>query len=63
MDLSAQQGKQHLTCEDDVHLWLHTKYTGPDPEANTTGIQTIQGLDLGTPPQPRAIQFGINATI
>lgn len=46
-----------------TNLWLHTKYTGPDPEANTTGIQTIQGLDLGTPPQPRAVQFGINATI
>jgi TonB-dependent starch-binding outer membrane protein SusC len=46
-----------------TNLWLHTKYTGPDPEANTTATQTIQGLDLGTPPQPRAVQFGINATI
>jgi len=46
-----------------TNLWLLTKYTGPDPEANVTGIQTIQGLDLGTPPQPRAIQFGINATL
>jgi len=46
-----------------TNLWLKTKYTGPDPEANVTSIQTIQGLDLGTPPQPRAIQFGINATL
>lgn len=46
-----------------TNLWLLTKYTGPDPEANVTSIQTIQGLDLGTPPQPRAIQFGINATL
>jgi TonB-linked SusC/RagA family outer membrane protein len=46
-----------------TNLWLLTKYTGPDPEANVTGIQTVQGLDLGTPPQPRAIQFGINATL
>ena len=45
------------------NLWLWTKYTGADPESNTTGIQTIQGLDLGTPPQPRSIQFGINASI
>jgi TonB-linked SusC/RagA family outer membrane protein len=45
------------------NLLLLTKYTGPDPEANVTGIQTIQGLDLGTPPQPRAVQFGLNVTI
>jgi hypothetical protein len=46
-----------------TNLWLLTKYTGPDPEANVTSIQTIQGLDLGTPPQPRAVQFGINITL
>ena len=46
-----------------TNLWLATKYTGPDPEANVTGIQTIQGLDLGTPPQPRTVQFGLNVTL
>ena len=46
-----------------TNLWLLTKYTGPDPEANVTGIQTIQGLDLGTPPQPRTVQFGLNVTL
>jgi len=46
-----------------TNLWLLTKYTGPDPEANVTGIQTIQGLDLGTPPQPRTVQFGVNVTL
>ena len=45
------------------NLLLFTKYTGPDPEANVTSIQTIQGLDLGTPPQPRSVQFGLNITI
>jgi TonB-linked SusC/RagA family outer membrane protein len=46
-----------------TNLLLLTKYTGPDPEANVTGIQTIQGLDLGTPPQPRTVQFGLNVTL
>jgi hypothetical protein len=45
------------------NLWLHTRYTGADPESNTTATQTIQGLDLGTPPQPRAVQFGLNVTL
>jgi hypothetical protein len=46
-----------------TNLLLITKYTGPDPEANVTGLQTVQGLDLGTPPQPRTVQFGINLTL
>lgn len=45
------------------NLWLLTKYTGLDPESNVTGIQTVQGLDLGTPPQPRSVQFGLNVTL
>jgi hypothetical protein len=45
------------------NLWLLTKYTGADPESNVTGIQTVQGLDLGTPPQPRSVQFGLNVTL
>jgi len=46
-----------------TNLLLFTHYNGPDPEANVTSIQTIQGLDLGTPPQPTAVQFGLNVTI
>lgn len=46
-----------------TNLWLLTKYTGPDPEANVTSNQDIQGLDLGTPPQPISVQFGINVTL
>jgi TonB-linked SusC/RagA family outer membrane protein len=42
------------------NLWLWTKYKGPDPEINVTANQNIQGLDLGTVPQPRTVQFGIN---
>ncbi|WP_325645103.1 TonB-dependent receptor [Chitinophaga sp.] len=45
------------------NLWLLTKYTGLDPESNVTGLQTVQGLDLGTPPQPRSVQFGLNVTL
>jgi TonB-linked SusC/RagA family outer membrane protein len=45
------------------NLWLLTHYTGADPESNVTGIQTVQGLDLGTPPQPRSVQFGLNVTL
>ncbi|QJB32223.1 TonB-dependent receptor [Chitinophaga oryzae] len=45
------------------NLWLLTNYTGPDPEANVTSIQTVQGLDLGTPPQPRSVQAGIHLTL
>lgn len=40
-----------------------TNYSGPDPEVNATSNQNIQGLDIGTPPQPRSFQFGINVTL
>jgi TonB-linked SusC/RagA family outer membrane protein len=43
-------------------LWIK-KYTGPDPEVNVTASQNVQGLDLGTPPQPRTLQVGINVTL
>lgn len=45
------------------NLWLLTKYTGPDPEINVGNNQNAIGLDQGTPPQPRSIQFGINVTL
>jgi hypothetical protein len=46
-----------------TNLFWIKKYTGPDPEVNVTASQNVQGLDLGTPPQPRTVQFGINVTL
>ncbi|MBC8110595.1 MAG: TonB-dependent receptor, partial [Verrucomicrobia bacterium] len=45
------------------NLLLLTKYTGLDPEASASSNQNEQGIDLGTPPQPRGLQFGINVTL
>lgn len=44
-----------------TNLWLHTKYLGPDPESSHS--LDPQGIDVGTPPQPRAVQFGINVSL
>jgi TonB-linked SusC/RagA family outer membrane protein len=46
-----------------TNLWLLKKYTGPDPEVNVTSDPNVQGYDLGTPPQPRTVQFGLNLTL
>lgn len=46
------------------NLLLLKKYIDPDPEVNVAGNnQNVQGLDLGTPPQPRIVEFGINIII
>ena len=47
------------------NLWLLTKYSGPDPEiaVNQGNNGNAPGLDQGTPPQPRSIQFGLKATL
>lgn len=45
------------------NLLLFTKYSGLDPESNVASSQNVQGLDFGTPPQPRTFQFGINLTL
>lgn len=45
------------------NLWLLKKYKGPDPEVNVTSDPNVQGYDLGTPPQPRTVQFGLNLTL
>ncbi|GAB3749025.1 SusC/RagA family TonB-linked outer membrane protein [Spirosoma pomorum] len=45
------------------NLWLLSRYQGPDPEVNVTANPTTQGYDLGTPPQPRTAQFGLNVTL
>ena len=44
------------------NLLLFTGYKGADPESNI-GMGNIQGYDYGVPPQPRAIQFGLNLTL
>ena len=44
------------------NLLLFTNYTGLDPESAASSSQNEQGIDLGTPPQPRSIQLGVNLT-
>ncbi len=47
-----------------TNLWMFKRYIDPDPEVNVSGNnQNVQGLDLGTPPQPRSIEMGINITL
>ncbi|MGV3589973.1 MAG: SusC/RagA family TonB-linked outer membrane protein [Adhaeribacter sp.] len=45
------------------NLYLWKKYSGPDTEINVTSNPTTLGYDLGTPPIPRAVQFGVNLTL
>lgn len=46
-----------------TNLFTITKYTGLDPESSAGSGQNEQGIDLGTPPQPRGIQIGVNLTL
>lgn len=45
-----------------TNLVLLTKYSGLDPESAASSDANQQGIDLGTPPQPRSLQVGLNAT-
>jgi TonB-linked SusC/RagA family outer membrane protein len=45
-----------------TNLVLLTHYTGLDPESASSSDANQQGIDLGTPPQPRSWQVGVNAT-
>jgi len=45
------------------NLFLFTKYSGLDPETSSSSSQNAQGIDLGTPPQPRSFQFGVNVSL
>jgi TonB-linked SusC/RagA family outer membrane protein len=45
------------------NLFTLTRYTGLDPESSSSSGQNEQGIDLGTPPQPRSVQVGINITL
>ncbi len=44
------------------NLFTWTKYSGLDPEAAANSSENQVGIDLGTPPQPRSFQFGIQLT-
>ncbi|GAB2788649.1 TonB-dependent receptor [Rhabdobacter roseus] len=46
-----------------TNLFTLTKYTGLDPESSASSSQNQPGIDLGTPPQPQGIQFGVNLTL
>lgn len=45
------------------NLFTWTKYTGLDPESSASSSANEQGIDLGTPPQPRSVQVGLNITL
>lgn len=45
------------------NLFTWTKYTGLDPESSASSSPNEQGIDLGTPPQPRGVQVGVNLTL
>ncbi|MCL7987296.1 TonB-dependent receptor [Sphingobacterium sp. lm-10] len=46
-----------------TNLFTLTRYTGLDPESAANSDPNQQGIDLGTPPQPRSFQLGINLTL
>ncbi|MES2520142.1 MAG: TonB-dependent receptor, partial [Bacteroidota bacterium] len=46
-----------------TNLLLITNYTGLDPESSASSDQNSQGIDLGTPPQPRSFQVGVSLTL
>lgn len=56
--IKVQNARVHVTGS---NLLLITNYSGPDPEVNA-GSGIVQGLDFGTPPQPRTILFGVDLT-
>jgi len=44
------------------NLYTFTKYVGFDPETNTAGQSIIRGIDFGSYPIPRVLQFSVVAT-
>ncbi len=46
-----------------TNLYTLTKYTGLDPESSASSSANEQGIDLGTPPQPRGLQVGLQVTL
>ncbi|TBH76253.1 SusC/RagA family TonB-linked outer membrane protein [Aquirufa nivalisilvae] len=45
-----------------TNLFLISNYSGLDPESSASSDQNAQGIDLGTPPQPRSYQVGVSLT-
>lgn len=49
-----------------TNLLTFTRYSGPDPEVNVAADNAsglVQGLDFGTPPQPKSVVFGVNVSL
>jgi TonB-linked SusC/RagA family outer membrane protein len=44
------------------NLYTFTKYAGFDPETNTAGQSILRGVDYGSYPIPRVLQFSLVAT-
>ncbi|MCL1973606.1 MAG: TonB-dependent receptor [Bacteroidetes bacterium] len=57
--MGLQRVRLYITAS---NLLLITKYTGPDPEVGLESDSLVQGLDFGTPPQPRALIGGVSFT-
>jgi TonB-linked SusC/RagA family outer membrane protein len=59
--IGIERATVHVTG---ANLLLLSNYTGPDPEVSLDrdSRSLVQGLDFGTPPQPRSIVGGINLT-
>lgn len=58
--IAARNVRFYITA---TNLLLWTRYSGADPEASASADQNAQGIDLGTPPQPRTVQLGINISL
>ena len=60
--LHADKASLYFTVS---NVFLVSKYSGPDPEVNLEGESPnglVQGMDFGTPPQPRTALIGLNIT-
>ncbi|MNY55847.1 TonB dependent receptor [compost metagenome] len=58
--IRASGARLYLTA---TNLWTLTNYSGPDPEVNVAADSRnglVQGLDFGTPPQPKSVVLGVN---
>lgn len=56
----AQSARLFVTGQ---NLWIHTNYTGFDPEVNSlNGSPASRGLDVGAYPRARVWNVGLNAT-
>jgi len=57
--IGIQKARVYVTAS---NLFLLTNYSGPDPEVNLDSGSLVQGLDFGTPPQPRVVIGGVSFT-